>query len=49
MKRSLLKLFDKIEKNRDAFPIKLGIDYPFPIVDHKEQRDIALSMYKACK
>ena len=37
------------EKNRDAFPIKLGIDYPFPIVDHKEQRDMALSMYKACK
>ena len=37
------------EKNRDAFSIKLGIDYPFPIVDHKEQRDMALSMYKACK
>jgi deoxyribodipyrimidine photo-lyase len=37
------------EKNKDAFPIKLGIDYPFPIVDHKEQRDMALSMYKACK
>ena len=37
------------EKNREAFPIKLGIDYPFPIVDHREQRDMALSMYKACK
>jgi len=37
------------EKNKDAFPIELGIDYPFPIVDHKEQRDMALSMYKACK
>ena len=37
------------EKDKDTFPIKLGIDYPFPIVDHKIQRDKALSMYKACK
>jgi deoxyribodipyrimidine photo-lyase len=37
------------EKKGDAFPIRLGIDYPFPIVDHRKQRDLALSMYKACK
>tara|TARA_B100000767_G_scaffold73028_1_gene69687 strand:+ start:1078 stop:2496 length:1419 start_codon:yes stop_codon:yes gene_type:complete len=37
------------EKNKGAFPIKLGIDYPLPIIDHKQQREKALLMYKACK
>ena len=37
------------EKNQDTFPIKLGEDYPFPIVNHSEQRDKALAMYKKCK
>ena len=37
------------EKNKDEFPIKLGIDYPLPIVDHKQQRDKALLLYKSCK
>ena len=37
------------EKNPDIFPIKLGKDYPFPIVNHSDQRDKALNMYKACK
>jgi len=37
------------EKNQDTFPIKLGKDYPFPIIKHSEQRDKALAMYKKCK
>jgi len=37
------------EKNQDTFPIKLGEDYPFPIIKHSEQRDKALAMYKKCK
>lgn len=37
------------EKNTDTFPIKLGEDYPFPIINHSEQRDKALAMYKTCK
>ena len=37
------------EKNKVAFPIKLGIDYPLPIIDHKQQRDKALLLYKSCK
>ena len=29
--------------------IELGTDYPFPIIDHAEQRDKALAMFKSAK
>ena len=35
------------EKDPDTFKVKLGKDYPFPIVDHAIQRQKALSMYQA--
>ena len=35
------------EKDPDTFKVKLGEDYPFPIVDHAIQRQKALSMYQA--
>jgi deoxyribodipyrimidine photo-lyase len=37
---------DFYTKNPDSFPIKLGVDYPHPIVDHAEQRKKALKIYE---
>ncbi len=34
------------EKNPENFQIKLGTDYPYPIVDHTEQRKKALKIYE---
>lgn len=33
------------EKNPLTFQLRLGKDYPWPIVNHKEQREKALKMY----
>jgi deoxyribodipyrimidine photo-lyase len=33
----------------EALPIKLGVDYPFPIVDHAQARRMALMNYKNLK
>ncbi|MCL9684478.1 cryptochrome/photolyase family protein [Legionella maioricensis] len=34
---------------KDALPLVLGVDYPFPIVDHRTARQVALSNYRALK
>ena len=50
-----LKLLNKKEihqpsvffnKSPNNFPIKLGLDYPFPIVDHAEQKIKILALFK---
>jgi deoxyribodipyrimidine photo-lyase len=38
--------FEFYEKNPGSFPIKLGIDYPLPIVNHGEQRKKTLKIYE---
>lgn len=36
------------EASQKELPITLGTDYPFPIVDHAQAREEALSRYKQC-
>jgi len=36
-------------KNIDNFPIKLGRDYPLPIVNHAEQKAKVIALFKAIK
>lgn len=38
--------FDMSEKQQSDFDCIIGRDYPYPIVDHSEQRKRALEMYK---
>ena len=51
-----LELLDKKEihqpsvffnKSPDSFPIELGVNYPFPIVNHAEQKIKIMSIFKA--
>jgi len=37
------------EKNKSAFPIILGEEYPLPIIDHSIQRNKTLEIYKKIK
>ncbi|CEG55643.1 cryptochrome/photolyase family protein [Legionella fallonii] len=37
------------EAPKEALPLVLGVDYPFPIVDHQYARQEALSLYKGLK
>jgi len=33
-------------KSPNNFPIKLGLDYPFPIVNHAEQKPKIMALFK---
>lgn len=39
--------YDFYEKKPDNFPIKLGVDYPLPIINHAEQRKKALKIFES--
>ena len=34
------------DKSPNTFPIKLGVDYPYPIVNHAEQKVRAIALFK---
>ena len=41
--------FDFFNKSSNKLPIKLGEDYPIPIVNHAEQKAKAIALFKDFK
>jgi len=48
-KKEIHQPFVFFNKSPNNFPIKLGLDYPFPIVNHAEQKIKILALFKDAK